>query len=146
MTVRPARQGDYLFLCVANSARSQMAEGLARSLAPSSIRVHSAGSSPSSLNPYAVEVMGEIGIDISQHRSKAICEIPRVGIGTVITLCAEEICPIFPGNVEHLHWPYADPAREGQTRAANLAAFRETRDAIADALRQIFPTASGIEG
>lgn len=98
-----------LFLCVANSARSQMAEGLARHLFPG-LRVQSAGSRPGRVNPQAIEVMAELGIDISAHRSKSVEEIDPAGVDLVITLCAEEVCPVFWGRVERHHWPIPDPA------------------------------------
>ena len=99
-----------LFLCVANSARSQMAEGIARSLAPDGVRLFSAGSEPATLNPLAVKALAEIGIDISGHASKAIETIPASEIDTVVTLCNEEACPLFPGDVERIHWGLPDPA------------------------------------
>ena len=99
-----------LFLCVANSARSQMAEGLARAVAPRDVEIYSAGSAPAGVNPFAREVMQEVGIDISSQRSKSIEEIPAEHIGTVVTLCAEEVCPVFPGKVRRLEWPLQDPA------------------------------------
>lgn len=89
-----------LFLCVANSARSQMAGGLARQLLGSGAEVMSAGSSPSTVNPYAIEVMAEIGIDISGHRSKLVDEIDLNGINLIVTLCTEEVCPVVPGRVK----------------------------------------------
>jgi arsenate reductase len=129
---------DLLFLCVANSARSQLAEGLARAMAPDAVAVHSAGSNPGRLHPSAVQVLAEIGIDISQHHSKAISEIPSERIATVITLCAEEVCPIFPGEVEVLHWPLPDPAAAANPEADLLEQFRETRDEIQTRLRRFF--------
>lgn len=118
-----------LFLCVANSARSQMAEGIARSRAPH-LPVMSAGSCPTSLHPLAVEALAELGIDISAQRSKSVDEIPKERVRTVITLCAEEVCPVFPGDVERLHWPLPDPAGAGETDAERLAAFRRVRDEL----------------
>jgi arsenate reductase len=141
MTSTPPERTDLLFLCVANSARSQLAEGLARKLAPKSITVHSAGSEPTQLHPLAVAVLAEVGIDISHHRSKGISEIPAERIARVITLCAEEVCPIFPGDVEILHWPTADPARVEETGKAEgeaLERFRSARDAIEMRLRKLF--------
>jgi arsenate reductase len=129
---------DVLFLCVANSARSQMAEGVARTLAPAGVGVHSAGSAPSRLNPLAVRVMAEIGIDIAAHHSKSVDDIPRHLIGTVITLCAEEVCPVFSGEVRRLHWPLPDPAAVSGDEEARLAAFREVRDAIRERVSHLF--------
>src|SRR3546814_9614205 len=87
-----------LFLCVANSARSQMAEGLTRYLLGDRATVMSAGSAPSRVNPYAVEAMAEIGIDISGHRSKSVDDIDPAEVDLVVTLCAEEDCPVLPGR------------------------------------------------
>lgn len=121
-----------LFLCVANSARSQMAEGLARSILGPSVRVQSAGSEPSTVNPYAVEAMREIGIDISGHTSKSVQTIDPASIDTVVTLCAEEVCPLFLGKVHRLHWPVEDAASSDPslTREQMLARFRKARDEI----------------
>jgi len=130
-----------LFLCVANSARSQMAEGLARQAAPPGTAIYSAGSAPSRVNPLAVQVLGEIGIDIGTQHSKSVNEIPRDEIGTVVTLCAEEVCPVFPGDVRRLHWPIADPAAAEGDEETRLRAFRATRDAIAAKLEGLFASA-----
>jgi arsenate reductase len=118
----PKRPG-LLFLCVANSARSQMAEGLARSIAGDRVRVQSAGSMPSRVNPLAVAAMAEIGIDLSDHRSKSIDEIAPATVDTVITLCAEEVCPLWLGDARRLHWPHPDPG-------ASLESFRAVRDEL----------------
>jgi protein-tyrosine-phosphatase len=120
-----------LFLCVANSARSQLAEGLARAMWPSGIKVWSAGSRPTSVRPEAVQVLAEIGIDISGHRSKSVAEIPAAEVDTVVTLCGEEECPVFLGQAARLHWPLPDPAAGSPSpREAVLARFRLVRDAL----------------
>ena len=121
-----------LFVCVANSARSQMAEGLARKLFGARVTVQSAGSEPSRVNPYAIEVMREVGVDLTTHRSKSVQAIDPASVGTVITLCAEEVCPVFLGKVRRLHWPLPDPARNDPTMSRDemLARFRATRDQI----------------
>jgi arsenate reductase (thioredoxin) len=121
-----------LFLCVANSSRSQMAEGLARALFGGDARVQSAGSAPSRLNPYAVEVMGEVGIDLSAHAAKSVETIDPAGVDLVITLCAEEVCPVFLGAVERLHWPIPDPASDDPSlgREEMLRRFRAARDEL----------------
>ena len=142
MTANPTERTDLLFLCVANSARSQLAEGLARQLVPMSVGVHSAGSQPGRLHPLAVAVLEEVGIDISHHHSKTLNEIPADRIAKVITLCAEEVCPIFPGDVEILHWPMTDPAALEGSKAETLARFRSTRDAIGTRLSELFAHAS----
>ncbi len=117
-----------VFLCVANSARSQLAEGLARAMAPEGVVVHSAGSAPTSVRPEAIEVMSEVGIDITGHRSTGLAEVPFDSIDFAITLCAEEECPLLPGAVIHLDWALPDPA--GVPSAQRLQAFRDTRDEI----------------
>lgn len=119
-----------LFLCVANSARSQLAEALAREMVPPGVEVHSAGSHPARVNPLAVRVLAEVGIDASGARSKGVGEVPMDRVGTIVTLCAEEICPVLPGDVERLHWPLADPAAAGGDEEARLEAFRAARDEI----------------
>ena len=119
-----------LFLCVANSARSQMAEGIARSLAPQEVKIWSAGSRPTGVRPEAINVLKEIGIDISGHRSKNVSEVPAAEIDTVITLCAEEECPLSLGEARRLHWGLADPAAVKGSEQARLDAFRKTRDEL----------------
>jgi arsenate reductase len=109
-----------LFLCVKNSARSQMAEGLARALAPKGYRFFSAGSDPGVINPLAIEALREQNIDIAHHRAKGIDEVPLGEVDTIVTLCAEEVCPVVPGAVRRLHWPLPDPR--------DNAGFRMVRD------------------
>ncbi|HSD89158.1 MAG TPA: GNAT family N-acetyltransferase [Kofleriaceae bacterium] len=99
-----------LFLCVANSARSQLAEGLARARFGDRIRVQSAGSRPTQVNPFAIEIMAEAKLDISAHTSKLVDSIDPDGIDLVVTLCADEVCPAFLRPVRRLHWPIPDPA------------------------------------
>jgi len=129
----------FLFLCVANSARSQMAEGLARDLFGDRVNVQSAGSEPGTLNPYAVEVMREIGIDISAQYSKSVETVDPASVDTVITLCAEEVCPVFLGHVRRIHWPIPDPASKDASigRDEMLARFRTARDTIRQKLEQL---------
>jgi arsenate reductase len=127
-----------LFLCVANSARSQMAEGLARRLAPAEARIYSAGSQPGRVNPFAIEVMSEVGIDLSGCESKGLDAIPLDEITTAFTLCADEICPVFSGELRHLHWPFPDPAAASGTEQDILESFRQVRDAIELRLRDFF--------
>jgi len=119
-----------LSLCVTNSARSQMAEGIARSLMPLGVQVWSAGSNPTRVRPEAIAVMKEIGIDISGHASKSVSDIPMDAVGTIITPCAEEVCPLVPGNVRRLHWTLADPAAVDGSQEDRLATFRMTRDEV----------------
>lgn len=118
-------------MCVANSARSQLAEGLARQIFPNA-EIKSAGSHPGKLNPYAVEVMKEIGIDISRQYSKSYDDLPPrfiVSLDYVITLCAEEVCPTMVSRAKKIHWPFNDPVAKN-SEADSLERFRETRDAI----------------
>jgi arsenate reductase len=121
-----------LFLCVANSARSQMAEGLARMIFGSRVAVQSAGSEPSLVNPYAIEVMAELGVDLTTHSSKSVQTIDPQSVGTVITLCAEEVCPAFLGQARRLHWPIPDPASKDPTltREELLTRLRTARDTL----------------
>jgi thioredoxin type arsenate reductase len=126
-----------LFLCVANSARSQMAEGLGRAMLPTSVKVWSAGSRPTSVRPEAIAVLKEVGVDISGHRSKAVAEIPAAEVDTVITLCGEEECPVFLGKATRLHWGLPDPAAAAGGEAERLAAFRSVRDAIREKLERL---------
>lgn len=122
-----------LFMCVANSARSQLAEGLARAAFPH-VEIESAGSHPGKLNPYAVAVMKEVGLDISKHYSKSVDSLSPAFVANldyVITLCAEEVCPILVSKAKKLHWPLPDPAtKEPIPEAEALRRFREARDAI----------------
>lgn len=132
------RPHGVLFLCVANSSRSQMAEGFARTLMPSGVEIYSAGSAPTRVHPLAIQVMSEVGVDISTQASKAIEAIDQERIGTVITLCAEEVCPVFPRDVVRHHWPLADPAAVRGSDDDQLAAFRRIRDEIRTRLESYF--------
>ena len=136
--LRALRPRHILFLCVQNSARSQLAEGVARFLAPPEVTVSSAGSSPAFVRPQAIQVLKEIGIDISGNRSKAIEEIDGGTVDAVITLCAEEVCPVFLGNAVRLHWSLPDPAMAPGDDAARLNAFRATRDELFRRLKLLF--------
>jgi arsenate reductase len=119
-----------LFLCVHNSARSQMAEGFARALAPPGVTVASAGSEPRGVNPHAIEVMREVGVDISGQQSRHLDEVPWREADTVVTLCGEaaEVCPAVAGDVRRVHWPLPDPSAAPPDRA--LEVFRQVRDEI----------------
>ena len=121
-----------LFLCVANSARSQLAEGLGRMIFGDRVPVQSAGSEPATVNPYAIEVMRELGVDLTTHRSKSVQSIDPAKVGTVITLCAEEVCPVFLGRARRLRWPVPDPASKDPSipREEMLVRFRTARDTI----------------
>ena len=121
-----------LFLCAANSTRSQMAAGLARKLFGTRLTVESVGSEPSHLNPYSIEVMREVGVDLTAHRSKSLQSIDPDTVGTVITLAAEEMSPVFLTNARRLHWPIQDPASEDNSLSRDevLMRFRMARDQI----------------
>jgi arsenate reductase (thioredoxin) len=122
-----------LFLCTGNSCRSQMAEGFLRAYGGNEYQAHSAGTKPSTLNPLAVEVMSEVGIDLSGQRSKNVTEYLGQHFPFVITVCdnAKQHCPIFPGPCLREHWPFHDPAEATGTRDEQLAVFRSVRDQIA---------------
>ena len=128
-----------LFLCVANSARSQMAEGLARSILGGQLDVLSAGSQPSKVNPYAIGAMAEVGIDISGHHSKSVNEVDPASVDAVVTLCADEVCPILPGRVTRLHWPIPDPANSDPTLPPEelQRRFRVAREQIRERLPEL---------
>lgn len=121
-----------MFVCTGNSARSQMAEGFARHLSQGRIEAYSAGIEPSRLNPFAVTVMQEKGVDISHQHSKAFDEDLARRMDVVVTVCgnADERCPILPPEVTRLHWPLEDPAAAKGTEAEILNKFREIRDQI----------------
>jgi len=126
-----------LFLCTGNSARSQMAEGLLRSLGGPDFEVFSAGAEPKGLHPLAVEVMREAGIDISGQRSKPLDAFLGQNFDYVITVCdrARDRCPTFPGDNESIHWGFDDPAAETGDAAKLLAIFRRVRNEISERLR-----------
>jgi len=120
-----------LVLCTGNSCRSHMAEGFLRAASQGGFRVASAGSKPAGyVHPLAIKAMAEIGIDISQHASKHLTEFLKEPVETVITVCsnADEVCPIFPGQVNRHHWPFLDPARATGTEEEKMKIFRQVRD------------------
>lgn len=124
---------NILFMCVANSARSQMAEGLARHIYGENAIFYSAGSNPSFVNPHSITVLRELGIDITHHQSKSVDQLKEINFDFVITLCAEEVCPVYLGAAKKLHWPFSDPASEEESEA--LRQFRKVRDQIEAKLR-----------
>jgi arsenate reductase len=129
MTKKPS----ILILCTGNSCRSHLAEGILRKACGGLIDVQSAGSKPAGyVHPLAIKVMAEIGIDISQHRSKHLDEFLLADIETVITVCgdADQACPIFPGQLNRYHWGFDDPAHATGTDEQKLAVFRRVRDEI----------------
>lgn len=121
-----------LFLCNHNAARSRMAEGILKSIGDDHYHVESAGNNPSSLNPYAVNVMAEIGIDISNQRSKSIEEFKGIIFEYVVTVCGGtgEACPIFLGGENYLHQPFEDPASIVGTENEKIMVFRSVRDEL----------------
>ena len=124
-----------LFLCTGNSCRSQMAEGWARRLRPERIRPYSAGIAPRRLDPRAVRVMAEAGVDISGQRSKHVDELSGVALDYVVTVCghAQEHCPVFPGGTEVVHVGFDDPPRlaaDAATEQEALGHYRRVRDEI----------------
>ena len=124
-----------LFICVHNSARSQMAEAWLNHTCPHDFEAHSAGLEPGTLNPLVVEVMQEVGIDLSQKKTQAVFDVWKSGqmFQYVITVCSEseaEGCPIFPGVTTRLHWPFPDPSKLSGTDAEKRGEARKIRDAI----------------
>jgi arsenate reductase len=136
--LRALRPGHILFLCSANSARSQMAEGLARHLAPEGVTVSSAGSRPTHVRPEALRVLSELEIDISGQRSKGLDEIDFSRVDVVVTLCGEEACPALPMPVTSVHWGLEDPAAVEGDEEARLRGFRLVRDEIRSRLGVLF--------
>lgn len=120
-----------LFLCVANSARSQLAEALARRRFGKAVRVQSAGSNPTRVHPMVLQVLREVGIDASDQYSKHVDTVDPASVDLVITLCAEESCPVFLGPAHRLSWAMPDPVVPGLSEEALLERFRATRDDIA---------------
>lgn len=122
-----------LVLCTGNSCRSHMAEGILRAASRNRFRVASAGSKPAGyVHPLAMQVMKEIGIDISKHHSKHLNDFLNQQVETVITVCgnADQACPTFPGQVNRHHWGFDDPAHAKGTDEEKLAVFRRVRDEI----------------
>ena len=122
-----------LILCTGNSCRSHLAEGILRAAAGDLVEVHSAGSKPAGyVHPKAIQVMKEIGLDVSGHRSKPLTEYLDRKVDTVITVCGnvDQACPIFPGQLNRHHWGFDDPAHATGTEEQVLAEFRRVRDEI----------------
>jgi arsenate reductase (thioredoxin) len=134
-----------LFLCTGNSCRSQMAEGFARHLAKGQIDACSAGITPVGVNPQAVQVMYETGVDISGQSSDALSMELLQDADLIITLCgdARESCPVVPGKVEKRHWPLADPAKTEGSAATVLQSFRQVRDEIKERVLQLVTELKG---
>ncbi len=132
-----------LILCTGNSARSQMAEGLLRSMGIEGFEVYSAGTESHRVNPLAIEAMREIGIDIRDHRSKSVDEFRGQSFDYIITVCdnAKQNCPVFPANTRRIHWSFEDPAEAAGDEAARLAVFRRVRDEIKERLQEFVKSA-----
>ena len=132
------RSVSVLILCTANSARSQMAEGLLRHLSGGAIEVYSAGAKPSSVNPFAIQAMRQRGIDISGQSSDSIKRYLDTPFDYVITVCdnAAENCPLFPGPAKRIHWSFADPAAVTGDDEAVASSFAEVRDGLEARLSQ----------
>ena len=132
-TPNPKVKPTVLILCSGNSCRSHLAEGILRAAAGDSLNVQSAGSKPASyVHPLGIQVMKEIGIDISAHRSKHMNDFLEQPVETVITVCgnADQACPMFPGQLNRHHWGFYDPANATGTNEEKLAVFRKVRDEI----------------
>lgn len=136
----PKSKKRVLFICKHNSARSQMAEGLLKSLYGENFDVYSAGSNPGSLNPYAVKVLGEVGIEISHNRSKSLKEFEGFEFDYVVTVCGGEgeTCPFFHGGKTYLHESFEDPSAVDGTDHEKTDAFRKIRDAIKEWIKLTF--------
>lgn len=120
-----------------------MAEGLARASAPAGWQIHSAGSQPAVVHPLAIEVMQEIGIDITNQRSKGLDDVLVKEADYIITLCADEVCPVVPGSTQKLHWPMPDPASEGEMIRYQIDSFRDVRDEIKRRLDALWAELAG---
>lgn len=136
-----------LFVCTENSCRSQMAEGLLRHLADDRFDILSGGAQPAGLNPMAVEVMKEIGIDISGQHSKDVAQFLGEKFHYIIRVCAaREKCPILPGAIWYLDWRFEDPTATEGTRAGKLAAFRRVRDQIQEKILEFVAQEASPQG
>lgn len=134
------RRPGILFLCVANSARSQIAEGLARAMLGERALVQSAGSQPSQVHPCAVEVMREVGVDLSAHTAKLVDGIDPGTVDLVVTVCAEQVCPVALAQVRRFQWPIPDPVAAVTPEMSadeQLHRFRSVRDMIMRQLDQL---------
>lgn len=133
-----------LFLCVANSARSQMAEGLAREIFGKSAQIESAGSAPKGVHPLAIQAMRERGLDISKQQSKSVNDLELSSFDYVITLCADEICPVVHSKAQRMHWPFEDPAPPTGSDSDNLETFKRVRDQIEQRLIELRTSLTGL--
>ena len=127
-----SKKKNIIFICTGNACRSQIAHGLLQNLAKDRFNVFSAGSHPSRVHLMSIKVMEEIGIDISNHSSNHIDDYINKGIDIVITVCdnANKLCPIFPGNIDRLHWSIDDPFKGWDYNENSIDSFRDTREEI----------------
>ena len=139
MTEGPVR---VLFLCVHNSARSQMAEGMLREWGRDRFEAHSAGNEAAVVRPLAIQAMADVGIDISHQRSKHVDEYAGQRFDFAVTVCddSRESCPYFPGATKQLHWSFPDPSAAVGSDEERLAVFRQVRDDIARSVRDFIDT------
>ena len=137
---------DILFLCVANSARSQMAEGIAKKILGSEHAVMSAGSCPTHVHPLAIEAMDEIGIDIKMQTSKSLDCIQLNQVDIVITLCAENVCPNITTNAKVEHWNLPDPIQSSGSKEEQLDNVRKTRDQLMILINSLEDRLSTVRG
>ena len=135
-----------LFVCTGNSCRSQIAEGILKQKSNQIFDVFSAGSHPSRVHPSAIKIMEEVGIDISHHTSNHIDEYLKDEIDIVITVCdnAYKTCPVFPGNVQRIHWSIKDPFRDWDQDPLHLKNFRKTRIELEDQINKFLTEAGSI--
>ena len=140
MTARPIR---VLFVCTGNSCRSIMAEALVREIGGPDFEVHSAGTDPKGLNPRTMRLLADAGIDASWARSKSVNEYLGQPFDYVITVCdqARQVCPVFPGSHESLHWGYDDPAEATGTDEEIMAVYRATFTQLGERIHQFVPLA-----
>ena len=128
-----------IFICTGNACRSQIAEGLMRSLADDKFEVYSAGAHPTKVHPAAIKVMSEVGVDISFHTSDPISFFINESMDIVVTVCdnANKVCPVFPGKVERIHWSVEDPFNDWNSTSEDLINFRKTREDLTKRIKNL---------
>jgi arsenate reductase len=132
-----SKKEKIIFICTGNACRSQIAEGIMRKLAGDNFDVFSAGSHPSLVHPMSIKVMKEIGIDITSHTSDPISNFLSKNMDIVVTVCdnADKICPVFPGEVERIHWSIKDPFKGWELNPDDLVNFTRTRDDLIERIK-----------
>jgi arsenate reductase len=138
--IRAMRPRHVLFVCVANTSRSQMAATIARALAPAAVKVSSAGTRPAPIHPLAVEVLAELGFDVRGASSRHLDELAAEDVDLLVNLCDEDVGASFPGKALRVHWPLPDPTQVTGSDAARLEAFRNLRDELVRRLALAFGT------